>query len=70
MIHMRPILVQVRSLIKRHKDHDPEISHVELNQSEWTKLCAEMRELYNSNEPQDTACTVIVEGVHIRRVKG
>ncbi len=68
-IFKTPMLEQVKRLIQQNRDAEPELSHIEMRQSEFTKLCADLRGKYGENNPRDTDAYIIVDGVHIRRVR-
>ena len=68
IVYKMPVLKQVEKLIRANLDHDPEISHVEMSQADFTKLCRELRQKHGSTEPRDTRSTVIILGVHVKRV--
>ncbi len=68
VIYERPLLNMVRGLIKLNRDHEPAVSHIELTQAEYTKLCREIRAKNSASSPRDTTLALIVDGVHIRRV--
>jgi len=68
VIYKTPLLKQVKRLIEQNVDHDPEVSHIELSQSEYTKLCNDLREKHGSNSPRDTDHHMFIDGVCIRRV--
>jgi hypothetical protein len=68
VVYKTPVLEQVRRLIKKNVDHDPEVSHIEMGQAEFAKLAGDLRGGIG-DRPRDTDDYVIVDGVDIRRVR-